>query len=218
MKRRSISIVSFKGIVSNKNCLSFLPFVPLFILFFDSFATILGCSYSQHFQRFPDIGLPDRPFGDITFKELPICNIRVSKNNTIVSVTDHKGKVFAINSCGKEGYKNCRKGTNIAGQATAITLSKVHIEENITCDHILLRKMHKNSENNSIVISACSSERHPHCQSCRERSRTRQSFVGERTTNGRPKHSFRNRCNTSIRQPTTATKGQTSLRKSCYAS
>lgn len=89
--------------------------------------------FSQQFQRFPDIGLPDRPFGDLAFKDLPICNIRVSKNNTIVSVTD-KGKVLAINSCGKEGYKNCRKGTNIAGQATAITLSKVNLDENIVCE------------------------------------------------------------------------------------
>lgn len=42
--------------------------------------------------------------------------------------------MLAINSCGKEGYKNCRKGTNIAGQATAITLSKVNSDENIVCE------------------------------------------------------------------------------------
>lgn len=76
-------------------------------------------------MRFPDIGLPDRLFGQTAFKDLPICSIRISKNNTIVTVNDSSGKVLAINSCGKEGYKNCRKGTNIAGQATAITLGKV---------------------------------------------------------------------------------------------
>lgn len=65
-------------------------------------------------------------YGDTPFKELPIVHIRVSKNNTIISVTDKKGKVRCINSCGVEGYKNCRKGTNIAGQATAISLSKVN--------------------------------------------------------------------------------------------
>lgn len=82
--------------------------------------------FSQHFQRFPDIGLYDRLFGETAFKDLPIIHIRVSKNNTIVAATDSKGKLMAINSCGKEGYKNCRKGTNIAGQATAITLGKVN--------------------------------------------------------------------------------------------
>lgn len=72
-------------------------------------------------SMFPDINLPDRLFNGIPFKELPICHIRVSKNNTIVSFTDYHGKLMLINSCGIEGYKNCRKGTNIAGQATAIT-------------------------------------------------------------------------------------------------
>lgn len=81
--------------------------------------------FRPQFQRFPDLGLPDRLFGETAFKDLPICSIRVTKNNTIVVLTDSKGKVLAINSCGIEGYKNCRKGTNIAGQATAITLGKV---------------------------------------------------------------------------------------------
>lgn len=93
---------------------------------------IINClfQFSQQFQRFPDIGLPERLFGEVSFKDLHICHIRVSKNNTIVDVTDSKGKILALNSCGKEGYKNCRKGTNIAGQATAITLAKVIQEKN----------------------------------------------------------------------------------------
>lgn len=70
---------------------------------------------------FPDRNTPDRLFNDVPFKELPICHIRVSKNNTIVAFSDFEGKVMLINSCGIEGYKNCRKGTNIAGQATAMT-------------------------------------------------------------------------------------------------
>lgn len=94
--------------------------------------------FSQQFQRFPDIGLSNRLFGETAFKDLHICYIRVSKNNTIVSLTDHEGKVLAINSCGKEGYKNCRKGTNIAGQATAITLGKVNLFFDVKkmCKHV----------------------------------------------------------------------------------
>lgn len=87
--------------------------------------------YSQQFQRFPDEHLPERLYGEVAFKDLPIVFIRVSKNNTIVCLTDGGGRPMAINSCGQEGYKNCRKGTNIAGQATAITLGKVQIMLNV---------------------------------------------------------------------------------------
>ncbi|XP_031628296.1 28S ribosomal protein S11, mitochondrial [Contarinia nasturtii] len=93
-----------------------------------STADIDSIATSQTFQRFPDVNLPDRMYGDTPFKELPIAHIRVSKNNTIISVTSKDGKVRCINSAGKEGYKNCRKGTNIAGQATAISLSKMALK------------------------------------------------------------------------------------------
>lgn len=74
---------------------------------------------------FPDINLPDRLFNGIAFKELPICHIRVSKNNTIIDVTDYMGAAQFYNTCGMEGYKNTRKGTNIAAQAAAMTISNV---------------------------------------------------------------------------------------------
>lgn len=121
MQHQSISIVSSKGI-AYENASKSISIKSVF------------CSFSQQFLRFPDIGLPDRQYGDVAFKDLPVCHIRVSKNNTIVSVTNNKGEVVAINSCGKEGYKNCRKGTNIAGQATAITLSKVNSNEYTECE------------------------------------------------------------------------------------
>lgn len=96
----------------------------------------LLCSIcSEPFQRFPDANLPNRLFGNVPFKDLPIVHIRVTKNNTIVDATNSKGKTLAINSCGKEGYKNCRKGTNVAGQATAIALAKVCIK----CSAIVLK-------------------------------------------------------------------------------
>ncbi|XP_017054233.1 30S ribosomal protein S11 [Drosophila ficusphila] len=72
---------------------------------------------------FPDASTATQLFNGIPFNELPICNIRVSPNNTIISVTDHKGVLRLIRSCGIEGFKNTRKGTNIAAQATAVTIS-----------------------------------------------------------------------------------------------
>lgn len=52
-------------------------------------------------------------------------NIRVSPNNTIINLTNSKGAIQLTRSCGIEGFKNTRKGTNIAAQATAITLGTV---------------------------------------------------------------------------------------------
>lgn len=86
---------------------------------------------------FPDADTPNRLFNGIPFKNLPIMNIRVSPNNTIVSMTDYKGAVHLIRSCGVEGFKNTRKGTNIAAQATAITLGTVSYA--LFLDNILLK-------------------------------------------------------------------------------
>lgn len=41
---------------------------------------------------FPDIDTPNKLFNGIPFKDLPIFNIRVSPNNTILSLTNSKGK------------------------------------------------------------------------------------------------------------------------------
>ncbi|EDV93853.1 28S ribosomal protein S11, mitochondrial [Drosophila grimshawi] len=77
---------------------------------------------------FPDASTATQLFNGIPFNELPICNIRVSPNNTIISVTDYKGVPRLIRSCGIEGFKNTRKGTNIAAQATAVSISAKAVE------------------------------------------------------------------------------------------
>jgi small subunit ribosomal protein S11 len=75
---------------------------------------------------FPDGETPNRLFEGTPFKELPVINIKVSPNNTIMTITDAKsGMPQIIRSCGMEGFKNTRKGTNIAAQATAISISGV---------------------------------------------------------------------------------------------
>lgn len=56
-------------------------------------------SYILRYRKldiFPDAELPDRLFNGTPFKQLPIFNIRVSKNNTIVSLTDYKGIIFVV--------------------------------------------------------------------------------------------------------------------------
>lgn len=74
---------------------------------------------------FPDGNTPNTLINGDAFKDIPICNIRVSKNNTIITITDAPGVPKLLRSCGIEGFKNTRKGTNIAAQATAISVSTV---------------------------------------------------------------------------------------------
>ncbi|XP_067616309.1 uncharacterized protein mRpS11 isoform X2 [Eurosta solidaginis] len=77
---------------------------------------------------FSDAQTQQQLFNDVPFANLPICHIRISPNNTIISFTDSMGVPRLIRSCGIEGFKNTRKGTNIAAQATAITISEKAIE------------------------------------------------------------------------------------------
>ncbi|KOB69623.1 putative mitochondrial ribosomal protein [Operophtera brumata] len=72
---------------------------------------------------FPTLDSDNLLFDGTPFKELPIINIRISNNNTIITLTDCGGTVKAIRSCGMEGFKNTKKGTNIAAQTTAIALA-----------------------------------------------------------------------------------------------
>ncbi|KAH9398541.1 28S ribosomal protein S11, mitochondrial [Tyrophagus putrescentiae] len=75
--------------------------------------------------EFPRLDTPDRLFNNIPFKELPIVHIKSSKNNTIFNLTNAEGKPIYSRSCGVDGFKNCRKGTNIAAQVTATAFGKV---------------------------------------------------------------------------------------------
>ncbi|XP_023723633.1 28S ribosomal protein S11, mitochondrial isoform X2 [Cryptotermes secundus] len=77
---------------------------------------------------YPDENTPTRLFNGIPFRDVPICNIKASKNNTVITVSDAKGDVKLLRSCGMEGFKNARKGTNIAAQATAISFSTKALE------------------------------------------------------------------------------------------
>lgn len=110
--------------IEAKKLVSFFP-VNLYLLYF---VIILLHSFifsSENFQRFPDVNLPNKLFNNIPFKDLPIISITVTKNNTKVICNDVNANTIAFSSCGKNGFKNCRKGTNVAGQATAIVVAKV---------------------------------------------------------------------------------------------
>ncbi|XP_034831171.1 small ribosomal subunit protein uS11m [Maniola hyperantus] len=80
---------------------------------------------------FPTLESDNLLFDGVPYKELAICNVRVSHNNTIFTLTDHAGKVKLIRSCGMEGFKNTKKGTNIAAQTTAISIATKAIDRGV---------------------------------------------------------------------------------------
>jgi len=83
-------------------------------------------------DMFPDHTTPDRLFNGVRFADIPICKIKTTPNNTIIhTIKAHGNKTLAYRSCGMEGFKNTRKGTNIAAQATAITHSNILKEKGI---------------------------------------------------------------------------------------
>nr|CAG4649701.1 EOG090X0DZ9 [Scapholeberis mucronata] len=84
---------------------------------------LVDVTYNEQTGLFPDRNTPNKLFDGVRYADLPICHIKSSPNNTIISLTDSTGVVKSSHSCGKEGFKNTREGTNIAAQATAITLS-----------------------------------------------------------------------------------------------
>ncbi|GBP44590.1 28S ribosomal protein S11, mitochondrial [Eumeta japonica] len=78
---------------------------------------------------FPTVESDNLLFDGVPYKNLPICNIRVSPNNTVITLTDDAGNVKLIRSCGIDGFKNTKKGTNIAAQTTAVSLAGKAIDK-----------------------------------------------------------------------------------------
>ena len=74
--------------------------------------------------EFPTPDTPNRLFDEIPYKDLPIIHIKTTKNNTIFSLCRSDGNFILCRTCGMEGFKNCRKGTNVAAQATALSFSQ----------------------------------------------------------------------------------------------
>ncbi|XP_015112613.1 uncharacterized protein LOC107038194 [Diachasma alloeum] len=88
---------------------------------------------------FPDENLPNRLFNGIPFKEIPIINVKCSKNNTLISLTDHKGVVQIYHTCGAEGFTGARRATNVAAQATAISVSAKALEQGFQTVRVRVR-------------------------------------------------------------------------------
>ncbi|XP_043257713.1 28S ribosomal protein S11, mitochondrial [Colletes gigas] len=89
-------------------------------------------NYASSPQKlYPDALTPFMIFDGVPYKDLHILNIKATRNNTIMSVTDSKGLGMFLHTCGMEGFKNAKKGTNIAAQQAAITLGTRILDKGI---------------------------------------------------------------------------------------
>ncbi len=53
-----------------------------------------------------------------------VVHVKASFNNTIISITDPKGRVVCWNSAGRSGFKGSKKSTPFAAQQAAATSAK----------------------------------------------------------------------------------------------
>ncbi|CAG0885017.1 unnamed protein product [Cyprideis torosa] len=95
--------------------------------------TSLDMGFLRKADLFPDEDTPNQMFGGMLFKDIHIVDVRCSKNNTLMSChTAGKSRdKVAYNSCSKEGFKNCRKATNVAAQATGISFARMLLEKGV---------------------------------------------------------------------------------------
>lgn len=68
----------------------------------------------------PTIETLNQEFDGTRFTELPIISINCSKNNTRIFIYDFFWKLRLSTSSKLEGFKNCKKKSTVAGQATGV--------------------------------------------------------------------------------------------------
>lgn len=76
----------------------------------------------------------------VRYDELPIVYIKSTPNNTMMTATNYQGReVFVHTSCGLEGFKNIKKSTNVAAQATGLSLGTKMLKKGIQTCRILIK-------------------------------------------------------------------------------
>ena len=61
----------------------------------------------------------------VPYNKLNIVYISSTKNNTLLSLTDHNGVTLYSITAGACGFKNSKKSTAVAGQAAGLAMSDV---------------------------------------------------------------------------------------------
>uniref|UniRef100_A0A8D0L8K9 Small ribosomal subunit protein uS11m n=1 Tax=Sphenodon punctatus TaxID=8508 RepID=A0A8D0L8K9_SPHPU len=78
-------------------------------------------------------------WGGNKFEEIPIAHISATYNNTIINIVSPKNLSLACTSCGMEGFKNIKKGTTIAAQATGISAAAKAREKGVSFVRVVVK-------------------------------------------------------------------------------
>ncbi|CAD5224356.1 unnamed protein product [Bursaphelenchus okinawaensis] len=90
-------------------------------------------------RRLPTSETLRQKFFGVPFMELPMVFIKSTRNNTLISVFDHKLKSITYTSCRLEGFKNARKKTTIAGQTTGVAAGQRLLRRGINAVRVLVK-------------------------------------------------------------------------------
>ncbi|XP_073241898.1 uncharacterized protein [Porites lutea] len=73
------------------------------------------------------------------YRDLPVIHINASFNNTVITLSDQKGKTLGWVSAGTEGFQNARRGSSTAGRQAGITAAYKAISHGIETARIKVR-------------------------------------------------------------------------------
>ncbi|XP_013389370.1 28S ribosomal protein S11, mitochondrial [Lingula anatina] len=96
--------------------------------FYTEFEEKTFTDFSWGRKVFPDHLTGATVVNNVRYDELPIVHMKCSNNNIVYSVTDHTGKQYFSWSGGLEGFKNKKKGSTMAAQASAMSVAKRAVE------------------------------------------------------------------------------------------
>lgn len=73
------------------------------------------------------------------YDELAILHIKATYNNTHIQLTDSAGQSLVRTSCGAEGFKNIKKTTPVAAQATGISAATKALAKGVTFVRVVVK-------------------------------------------------------------------------------
>jgi len=88
--------------------------------------------------NYPTIETLKEIFGGVPYSELPEVRIYLSKNNTKVFVYDHLETYLFRTTCGTEGYRNCKKKSEVAGQTVGVSTGNKLKRRGLTYVRVIL--------------------------------------------------------------------------------
>ncbi|GFR93550.1 30S ribosomal protein S11 [Elysia marginata] len=89
-------------------------------------------------SSFPNVDTHSQVFDGMKYTDVPIVHVKATTNNTILTVASGSS-VLALQSAGTVGFRNARKGTNVAAQAAAIALASDALRKDVKTVRVCLK-------------------------------------------------------------------------------